>query len=256
MATSGELIETVADILGISKATVTTYYRSLREAGLVAKSGRGPSAAQMAARDAALLLVAAGGSRFEKEPAEKIVRDFDRVRSFSNACRTQGRSTDGSQFQGDWIEGDGAWNMGGFEVPQLQTLPTRHRVADALTALIEAMAPNAFLEAASKLGPGYCSHRISVSFFGPVPGASIELDIYGSDNSFFHEEVGYQLVDLIDSKPRDRDQSDRNVCRKYGAGDLTIIRQFTNDTLFAVANLLKDGSSSTTEQTLRVPEGR
>jgi hypothetical protein len=56
MATPGELVKVVATVLGLPDAYVASTYRSLREAGLVTKGGRGPSAAKMTARDAATLL--------------------------------------------------------------------------------------------------------------------------------------------------------------------------------------------------------
>ena len=58
MATPGQLVQVMADILGIPKATVTQYDRVLAEKGLRSKGGRGTSAARVTSRDAANLLIA------------------------------------------------------------------------------------------------------------------------------------------------------------------------------------------------------
>lgn len=58
MATPGELVEVMADTLGINPATVTLYDRVLSENGLRSKAGRGTSAAKVSAKDAVNLLIA------------------------------------------------------------------------------------------------------------------------------------------------------------------------------------------------------
>jgi hypothetical protein len=58
MATAGEMIATVSGALNVPEATVASYYRVLREEGLVTKGGRGPSAPDLSALDAARLLIA------------------------------------------------------------------------------------------------------------------------------------------------------------------------------------------------------
>jgi len=237
MATPGELIKTTASVLGLSEATATTYYRSLREAGLVTKGGRGPSAPNMTARDAAQLLIAAGGSRFEKDTAEKIVRDFDRVQSFEDAHRLF--TPDPANPKGQMILphgqilGDGAWVLDDFSIPQLQALPARHSFGDALTATIEAAMANAFAAACGADG----SHSITVYVHGPEPHAGIEIDLAG-DKFIYKEEVGYQLVDQIDKRPANYVEVEEHIRRAYGDGDLEIIRKFTHRTIYAIARLM------------------
>lgn len=58
MATTSELVLMVSEALGVPRSTVDTHMRNLRGAGLLTKSGRGPSAARMTVQDAATLLVA------------------------------------------------------------------------------------------------------------------------------------------------------------------------------------------------------
>src|SRR5262249_31320481 len=62
MATPGQLVQAMADALGISKATVFQYDRVLSEHGLRSKRGRGTSAAKVTSRDAANLLTAIAAS--------------------------------------------------------------------------------------------------------------------------------------------------------------------------------------------------
>jgi hypothetical protein len=236
MATPGKLIKVVADVLGIPEATATTYYRSLREAGLVTKSGRGPSAAKMTVRDAVQLLIAAGGSRAEKDTAEKIVRDFDRVQA-DHSWRRMARPVPGGEpgwLDGDGTEGDGAWVLDGFSIPQLQSLPARHSLADALTALIEAVMADAIVPAHSALS----SYGIIVSLYGPEPHAGIEIDLHGGGNFSYREEVGYQLAEQIDKHPGNHAEIEQSVRRAYGNGDLKITRQFTHRTIYEIARLM------------------
>src|SRR5690606_29464750 len=104
MATPGELIKAVADVLHVPEVTISSYYRSLREAGLVTKGGRGRSAAKMTAADAAHLLIAVGGARFERETADSVVRDYLRLQ-MSHSARWLG------QEEG-WQENhEGVWTL-------------------------------------------------------------------------------------------------------------------------------------------------
>ena len=63
MATPGQLVRTMASVLGIPEPTITQYDRNLAEAGLRQIRGRGTSAAEVSAEDAANLLVAILGRR-------------------------------------------------------------------------------------------------------------------------------------------------------------------------------------------------
>ena len=74
MASPGELVRKVADLLGISDPTIVQHDRNLVVAGLRSKSGRGTSAARMTPRDAAHLLVAVLGSHHVKGSAQTVRR--------------------------------------------------------------------------------------------------------------------------------------------------------------------------------------
>src|ERR1700730_6814059 len=58
VASPGELVRKVSELLGLAEPTIVLHDRNLVVAGLRSKSGRGTSAARMTARDAAHLLVA------------------------------------------------------------------------------------------------------------------------------------------------------------------------------------------------------
>ena len=83
MATPGQLVQVMSDVLGISKATVIPYDRVLSENGLRSKGGRGTSAAQVNSRDAANLLMALAASPIfglSVKDAVRIASRMDHVR--------------------------------------------------------------------------------------------------------------------------------------------------------------------------------
>lgn len=93
MATSGEMIAIVADALGEPTATVNSYYRMLREAGLVTKGGRGRSAPHMAAEDVAKLLITVMGS-------EKLDEATAKCQLLSDAQFSGGMTEDFENIEG------------------------------------------------------------------------------------------------------------------------------------------------------------
>jgi hypothetical protein len=74
MASLGTLVEVIASATGVDAQRVGAVARSIREAGLLASSGRGPSAAQMGAADAANLLIAINGADTAREAPEAVCR--------------------------------------------------------------------------------------------------------------------------------------------------------------------------------------
>ncbi len=72
MATSGVLIEIIADALGLTVETVGVHVRFLRMAGLLNRRGVGRSAALMTTLDAARVLLAAVGSQHVKDSVEAV----------------------------------------------------------------------------------------------------------------------------------------------------------------------------------------
>jgi hypothetical protein len=72
MAILSELVSTVAKVSGMDLASIALIARQAREAGLIATSGRGPSAASMGLTDAANLLIAVNTVKHAREVARAI----------------------------------------------------------------------------------------------------------------------------------------------------------------------------------------
>jgi hypothetical protein len=111
MASSTQLTERVANVLGLPQATVALHMRNIREAGLITQGGRGRSAAKMTAADAGHLLIASVGSLSPKDSVE-VVEKY------------AGRKTRRSH-----------WEAG--LVPKMDQLSRNHTFVEALTATIE-----------------------------------------------------------------------------------------------------------------------
>lgn len=76
--TPGRLISAIAAALRIPNVTTGVYYRVLREAGLLSKSGRGKSAANVTISDASYLITAILASEGAKGSAE-VAKIFGRL---------------------------------------------------------------------------------------------------------------------------------------------------------------------------------
>jgi hypothetical protein len=117
VASPGELVRKLSELLGIAERTIVLHDRNLVVAGLRSKGGRGNSAARMAARDAAHLLVAVLGSSHVKDSAE-TVRRYKETRFLKSAS-------------------------GGYDantIAALRNLPPDHSFVDAVETLIAAAA--------------------------------------------------------------------------------------------------------------------
>lgn len=80
MATLSELVEVTAKVEAIDPATVALIGRYLREAGLIVKRGRGPSAAHMGWTDAANMLIAINAAKNAADAA-RTVQAYRRLRA-------------------------------------------------------------------------------------------------------------------------------------------------------------------------------
>jgi hypothetical protein len=159
MSTPGQLVEVMADVLGISKATVTQYDRALAENGLRSKSGRGTSAAKVTSRDAANLLIALGASSpsrsFAKEAAHVCARFASLITLGDQEAEPQGEKS----------------NFHKLGLMTLASLPIEHSFRQAITALIESAANNELRDLPVD--------GLLVRFLGPRPLAHI---LIGSRN--------------------------------------------------------------------------
>jgi hypothetical protein len=158
MATPGQLVEAMADCLGISAATVTQYDRMLAENGLRSKSGRGLSAARVTAADAANLLIAIVGSPISGaaiKDAAHTCKIYGALPNFEKSAKRQKLRLLGAK--------------------KLAALPVEHSLRDGLTALIEeatvgSMRPNK--EKGDYVGG---LRRVIVEFSSPPPRAYITV---------------------------------------------------------------------------------
>jgi hypothetical protein len=120
MATPGQLVQAMADVLGIPEVTVSQYDRQLAGAGLRTKAGRGPSAAKMVPTDIANLLMAILGSPVFGTSIRAAVQICEEIGLTYNSKQT----TD--------LEG-----FGDVGLKSLAALPKRHTFREALVALVE-----------------------------------------------------------------------------------------------------------------------
>jgi hypothetical protein len=169
MATPRQLVETVAEVLGVSVATVVVHDRNLATAPTPLRSvaGRGRAAARVTAGDAANLLIAVAASESVKDSAKTVL------------C------------YGDLL-GESAINSG---IRRYDELPANHTFGQALAALIEA--------AAAKEIVLNRKMNLRVTCFGPRAKAKIEWEINaGSSETVYdprsHWPVQTKLVPVGD----------------------------------------------------------
>ena len=118
MAGPRELVETMADALGIPATTLVVYDRSLLEAGLRSKHGRGRGAPVVTARDAAHLLTAVLASPLVKDSVQSVER-------YAATCARRSEAGGGFEALG---------------IAELAALTERSSFVDGLEALFAAVA--------------------------------------------------------------------------------------------------------------------
>lgn len=167
MASPGELVKCVAEVLHLPEQTVTLYDRQLAENGLRSRGGRGKSAAKVTATDAANLLIAILGS-----PVSGAA-----ISSAALTCDTYGNLP--LKLGGD-LENRNIFAELGF--PTLAKMGRIANLRSAVTALIEGAIkgeqlkipndeePNAPIE-----GPDTYWHT-QITLDGPTPWAQITAD--------------------------------------------------------------------------------
>jgi hypothetical protein len=157
MATPGELVEVLADVLGISPTSVAQYDRVLAENGLRSKSGRGTSAAKVTAIDAANLLLAVVASPLAGMPVREAVQ----------TCTTYGSLIE--LEKGSWRE-----NFPRLGLPSMGALPPGHSFRDALATLIDGASRKEFFKIpVAGERPITKADAFDIEFDGPRPWAHI-----------------------------------------------------------------------------------
>lgn len=180
---SGLLKATLAQALHLPERKVDYPHRVIQEHGVVSKGKRGRGGAGVTPRDAALTIAAIASSFVCFSEILDAVRGFDALK-LAHVAHNNGKG-DG------WTEIEGPWQFRDFEIPHLQSLPRGHSFIDGLTALIEAARDYAFEDAIRKANPsGRNNHMLEVVFWGPEPGAGIQIDL-ASKRGTYTEEAQY-----------------------------------------------------------------
>ncbi len=156
MATPGQLVRTMSEVLGISTGTVGQYDRQLAEAGLRSVSGRGSGAAKVAPADAANLLIAilGGGSS---------------IREASWTCKRYGAL----EFDSEVSTPDGFELIG---LVSLAKMPQQHTFREAITALIDGVGKGEIIHSDHRLWVQTTTFVISAAIngLGPPKRANLE----------------------------------------------------------------------------------
>jgi hypothetical protein len=230
VASPGQLVCKVSELLGISEATIVQHDRNLVVAGLRSKSGRGPSAARMTARDAAHLLVAVLGSHHLKDSVRS-------VRGYRETRLSEYMST-GYQHS---------------SIAALTSLPPDHSYVDAVEALVAAAADGSLGRAMYDAIDEIQGEKIGVP---PIIKISVQSPHQVGDISLGGGDIGiarpglygYGRYALLDpwSKHQGRDipvgelEAWRQKAEEYHVDtDLTQVRQITAKTILAVGELLR-----------------
>lgn len=216
MASPGELVKAMADVLGVPAANVAHHDRNLHSAGHRTKGGRGRSAAKVAARDAANLLIPVAAGSLIRNTVETF-QDY--------ASLPMSDSSFGS------ISGEP-------RTPWRQSLPGDHTFGEALTALIESARDGSLrrfraeqTEGKNGWHPGANFFRLHLEISGPVPSAMIQFT-----------GIKHRQMDGYGHEPPEDDLERREweaaVRTKYGNGDLRTVRHVSARTIFALGDLL------------------
>jgi hypothetical protein len=158
MASPGDLVRTLADVLGMSVASVTWHDRILHEANLRSKSGRGSGAARLTPRDAANLLTAILASNQPKEAAEAV--------ALYAATRPNPRLSSKKAFA----------SVG---LTELEKLPSDHSFIDALEALVTSGIEGSLAEWLDKHKRGRKPSLPKIDVAASSPGAIGDIRISG-----------------------------------------------------------------------------
>jgi hypothetical protein len=155
MATPGQMVHTIAEAMGVPAATVAQYDRVLAENGLRSKGGRGLSAAQMTAGDAANLLIAIMGSPMSGAAIKEAARTCQVYASLQNLERAAMRE-----------------NFVAYGLRSLARLPKKHTLYQALVSLIEGARLEQFMDEPESRA----DHLFMIRLDGPRPWAEIFAD--------------------------------------------------------------------------------
>jgi hypothetical protein len=161
MTTPGQLVQAMADALGVPASTVTQYDRVLAENGLRSKGGRGLSAARVTPGDAANLLISIMGSPISGAAIKDAAGTCKAYGILPNLERAALRP-----------------NLRSCGLSSLAGLPVKHSLRDAVSALIEQAVKQTGIPPNEPFGKSYtdADHLLSVRLDTPTPWAEIFVD--------------------------------------------------------------------------------
>jgi hypothetical protein len=237
-----QLVETVANVLGVPTQTVSQHDRILALKGLRKRGGRGRSSAKVTPVDAANLIIAVVGASISGPVVRDTAINFERYAGLS------------AKF--DSVHNDGgSWSS---DLKVMQGLGAGHSFRDALAALISAFSETR-METTEVFRQAYDEPfkitgevRIFVELRAPLPEAAISIEGDAIDPTLAcpdahpTEYLRNQYSEKLFYRESIPDQSDEEAItdwltaqsRQY-RGDLFQIRTITEKTIAEVAGLWK-----------------
>ena len=237
MASPGELVNKMAEVLGVPQPTVVQHDRHLAVAGLRTRGGRGRSAAKMTPRDAAHLLVAVMGSGAFGMPQAK-----DTVETL----KTVGGLVSLNLHPQHTFKFDKA------TFPELSSLPERHCFVDAVERLIDCARDGSLVQALLTDGGTreperwYGTSNIDVGVELPSYGyhtgysAYIRIDGVNLDAHVMYMHVSPFTYQEEPDEEEIQAWLKRSATETSPKGDLKQIRKITVRTILALGQLLQD----------------
>ncbi|MBB4123274.1 hypothetical protein [Martelella radicis] len=251
MITSGYLVQEVADVLGVPETVVATYYRRLREEGLVPKAGRGPkSAIAMTPRIAALLLTTIGGRMLENGSVGDVARTYSALKATESTRITRTTFLEGEdqQHKDSAARGSGEFEFEGVGIPSLDALGPGHSFVQAIEAIIEAELNDEFISFQNKEPrkvKDFSYRNIEIEFFSPIAMAQIQIYFsFSEEKSCFFEVIyfGKEAFSKKISESKLYSESTKTLSpidyvHRYSFKDLLMTRKISGSTIKRVAGL-------------------
>lgn len=220
MASPAELVRAISEVTGVPEKTVINHDRNLAKAGLRTVGGRGTGAAKMTVRDARNLLLAVAGAPLVKDSVVPIEHHAKLMPG------TAGREGTGEQ-----------WQLPFVRIPELTKLHEKHTFGDALEALLNA-AVNGTLENELRkevdVGKETLNSpvtQIEINIVEPLTWASIEIYVSNLINGAIGNRNPSVKIDYWIGN---------NTFVDRFRGDLLNYHRFTEKTLIAIGNILKE----------------
>lgn len=245
MPTPGQLTKKVAATLGVDETTAATTWRALREAEEVTKGGRGRSAAQVTARDAAKLIFSICGSNTIKDAADFIAR-ADTSRGLGHRVMNWATAGEGEVGQGKNPLSP-AWELQRLNIDTVTGLPTAHSALDVLEGLFLWMGSARYSTDApedSPAAPKLVVKRftISVSFESPAEITRFEFSVVDENGLEYFEEQLYAPMQRATYDGRnltdDAIAKLRAESREVITSDLKTVRSFSIHTLSEIGRFV------------------